>query len=205
MSMRHLRDVLVSWGPLGIFLVAAIESAGIPNPGGTDALLLLLAIARPQDAMLCAVLAAVGSLIGSVVFYELTRRGGEKFLAKYTAGSSGKKFREWFARYGLITVFVPALLPIPVLPYKVFAACAGAMGVPRYRFFTALAVARFPRYLALAYLGQQLGENSTAWLRDHVWHLVALAVLIAAALYALIRWTDARRPVSISQAGYNNK
>jgi membrane protein YqaA with SNARE-associated domain len=192
--MRHLRDVLVSWGPLGVFLLATVESAGIPNPGGTDALLLILAIARPQEAMLCALLAALGSLIGSAVFYEITRKGGEKFLAKYTAGSSGQKFSEWFSRYGLITVFIPALLPIPVMPFKVFAACAGVMGVPRFRFFLVLAVARFPRYFALAYLGQQLGENSTAWLKSHVWHLLALAAAIGIALYALVRWVDARRP-----------
>ena len=192
--MRHLRDVLVSWGPLGVFLLAAVESAGIPNPGGTDALLLLLAIARPQEALLAALLAAVGSLIGSVIFYEITRKGGEKFLAKYTAGANGQKFSEWFSRYGLITVFIPALLPIPILPFKVFAACAGVMGVPRFRFLLVLAVARFPRYLALAYLGQQLGENSTAWLKSHLWLLVAMAVFIAAGLYVLVRWVDARRP-----------
>ena len=187
--MRHLRDVLVSWGPLGILILATVESAGIPNPGGTDALLLLLAIARPQEAFL-----------GSAIFYEITRKGGEKFLAKYTAGSNGKKFREWFARYGLITVFIPALLPIPIMPFKVFAACAGVMCVPRYRFFVVLAAARFPRYLALAYLGQQLGENSTVWLKGHLWHLLALAVAIGLALYALVRWVDARRPAAVPEA-----
>jgi membrane protein YqaA with SNARE-associated domain len=201
--MRHLRDVLVSWGPLGVFVLASVESAGIPNPGGTDALLLLLAIARPNEAMLCAVLAAVGSLIGSEIFYEITRKGGEKFLAKYTAGNNGRKFREWFARYGLITVFIPALLPIPILPFKVFAACAGVMCVPRHRLLLVLAAARFPRYLALAYLGQQLGENSTAWLKGHLWHLLALAVAIGIALYGLVRWVDARRPVAIPEPDYH--
>jgi membrane protein YqaA with SNARE-associated domain len=198
--MRHLRDVLVSWGPLGVLILASVESAGIPNPGGTDALLLILAIARPQEAMLCAFLAAVGSLIGSSIFYEITRKGGEKFLAKYTAGANGRRFREWFARYGLITVFIPALLPIPILPFKVFAACAGVMCVPRYRLFLVLAAARFPRYLALAYLGQQLGENSTVWLKDHMWHLLAIAVAIGLALYALVRWVDARRPAAVPEA-----
>ncbi len=195
--MRHLRDVLISWGPLGLLVFAAIESAGIPSPGGTDALLLVLAIARPQEAMLCAVLATVGSLIGSVIFYEITRKGGEKFLMKYTSGASGTRFREWFARYGLITVFIPALLPIPILPFKVFAACAGVMSIPRRRLFIVLALGRIPRYFALAYLGQQLGENSTAWLKDHVWHLLAVAVAIGIALYALVRWVDGRRPVTI--------
>jgi membrane protein YqaA with SNARE-associated domain len=195
--MHHLRDVLVSWGPLGLLVFAAIESAGVPSPGGTDALLLVLAIARPQEAMLCALLATIGALIGSVIFYEITRKGGEKFLAKYATGAGGARFREWFARYGLITVFIPALLPIPILPFKVFAACAGVMSIPRRRLLIVLALGRVPRYFALAYLGQQLGENSTAWLKSHLWHLFALAIAIGIALYLLIRWVDARRPVTI--------
>ena len=195
--MRHFRDVLISWGPLGVFLLAVVESAGIPNPGGTDALLLILAIARPQQAMLCAALAVIGSLIGSAIFYEITRKGGVKFLAKYTSSPSGHKFRAWYERYGLISVFIPALVPIPVLPFKVFAACAGVMCVPRVRFFAVLAAARLPRYFALAYLGQQLGENSTTWLRAHVWYLGGVAVGIAMALYILVRWVDSRRPVTM--------
>ncbi len=195
--MRHVRDVLISWGPLGLLIFASIESAGIPSPGGTDALLLVLAIARPREAMLCAALATIGSLIGSFIFYEITRKGGEKFLMKYTSGANGTRFREWFARYGLITIFIPALLPIPILPFKVFAACAGVMSVPRRRLMVVLALGRIPRYFALAYLGQQLGENSTAWLKSHLWHLLALAAGIGIALYLLVRWVDARRPVTI--------
>jgi uncharacterized membrane protein YdjX (TVP38/TMEM64 family) len=93
----------------------------------------------------------------------------------------------WFQRYGLITVFIPGLLPLPFLPFKLFAACAGATCVPRWRFFLVLLVARIPRYFLLAYLGQQLGENSTAWLKSHGWHLAALAALLFLSLYALVR------------------
>jgi membrane protein DedA with SNARE-associated domain len=195
--MGHLRDVLVSWGPFGVFAIATIESAGIPNPGGTDALLLVLAIARPDLAMLCALLATMGSLAGSSIFYEITRAGGEKFLAKYTSGERGQRFRGWFDRYGLITVFIPALVPIPVLPFKVFAACAGVMKVKRAQFLSVLAAGRIPRYVGLAYLGQQLGENSSAWLKGHVWHMVAVALAISVGLYGLIQWADARRTATI--------
>ena len=104
------------------------------------------------------------------------------------------RLNRWIGR----AVFIPALLPIPILPFKVFAACAGVMCVPRLRFFLVLAVARIPRYLALAYLGQQLGENSTAWLKAHIWHLLALAAAIGLALYALVKWVDARRPAAAS-------
>ncbi len=73
--MHAFRDLLVSWGPIGIFVLAVVESAGIPNPGGTDALLLLLTIARPSDAVLCAVFAIVGSLIGSLIFLRDHEKG----------------------------------------------------------------------------------------------------------------------------------
>jgi membrane protein YqaA with SNARE-associated domain len=188
--MRHFRDVLISWGPLGILALSIVESAGIPNPGGTDALLLILTIARPWQATLCAALAIAGSLIGSFIFYEITKKGGEKFLLRYTSSGRGGRFRAWFQRYGLVTVFVSALLPVPIMPFKAFAACAGALGVKRRRFFAVLAVARIPRYAALAYLGAQLGENSTVWLRSHAWLLLSIAVALLLGLSLLIRWSD---------------
>ena len=188
--MHDFLEVLKSWGPLGVLALAVVESAGIPNPGGTDFLLLFIAAARPQDSMLTAWLAVAGSVIGSMIFFEILRRGGEKFMVKYTASGRGQRFRAWFLRYGLITVFIPAFLPIPILPLKVFAACAAAMGIPRMRFLMVMCLARVPRYLALAYLGAQLGAGSGAWLKGHVWHLLVFAALLAVALAMLARRAD---------------
>jgi membrane protein DedA with SNARE-associated domain len=191
--MHHVHDVLLSWGPLGVFLFALIESAGIPNPGGTDVFLLVLTIAH-ADPFLCASLAVMGSLIGSAIFFEITRRGGERVLARYVSSGRGHRFRIWFLRYGLVTVFIPALLPIPFLPFKVFAACAGALGVSRTRFMLVLASARIPRYAALAYLGAILGENSLHWISAHMWQFVAAAIVLSALLYMLIRFTGREQP-----------
>lgn len=185
--MQHFLELLKALGPVGVLVLAMVESAGIPNPGGTDFLLLFITAAQPQNAVLTAALAVVGSLTGSMFFFEILRRGGEKFLTKHTASGRGLRFRAWFLRYGMITVFIPAFLPIPILPFKAFAACAGAMGVSRKRFLLVLFAARLPRYGGLAYLGAKLGENSGAWLRGHGWYLLALAVLLAAALGLLAR------------------
>src|SRR5580704_17749459 len=111
--MHHLHDVLVSWGPLGLLIAATLENAGPPSPGGTDDFLLLLAAARPADAWLCAGLATLGSLIGSATFFVILRRGGERLLVKYTTSGRGVRFRHWARRYGLVTVFVSALVPLP--------------------------------------------------------------------------------------------
>jgi len=188
--MKRFGQLLVSWGPLGVLVLSFVESLGIPNPGGTDALLLLVAIERPDAAILCAILATVGSLLGSAVFYEIVRKGGDKFLLRYTLSGRGQRFRAWVHRYGMVTVFISALLPIPFLPLKVFCAFGCAMGVSRTRFMLVLAAARIPRYAALAYLGAQLGENSTAWIKGHTWHMGALAVALFAALYVLLKWND---------------
>jgi len=188
--MHHLLDLLKSWGPLGVFTVATVESAGIPNPGGTDFLLLFLTIERPETAFLGASLAVFGSLLGSLVFFEILRKGGEKYLARHTSSGRGARFRAWFMRYGLLTVFIPALLPIPILPFKAFAACACALGVTRTRFMLVLAAARIPRYFALAYLGSILGQNSPAWLKSHVWYMVAFAAVLFLSLFSFIRWSE---------------
>jgi membrane protein DedA with SNARE-associated domain len=192
--MRRFWNLVASWGPLGVFATALIESLGIPNPGGTDVLLLAVTIVRPESAVWCALLAVAGSLIGTAVFFEVMRRGGERFLAQRTSSGRGARFRKWFLRYGLVTVFIPGLLPIPFLPFKFFAACAGAMGVSRTRFLLVLLAARLPRYLGLAYLGAQLGENSFTWAKSHLWQLVAFAVILFMLLYALIRFAD-KKPV----------
>jgi len=175
---------------LGVFVLAFIESIGIPNPGGTDALLLLVAIARPDAAALCAILATAGSLLGSAVFYEIVRLGGDKFLLRHTLSGRGQRFRAWVHRYGMVTVFISALLPIPFLPLKVFCACACAMGVSRTRFMLVLAAGRIPRYAGLAYLGAKLGEHTSAWIQGHYWHMGALALALFAALYGLLKWND---------------
>jgi undecaprenyl-diphosphatase len=188
----RMHDTLVAWGPAGIFFAALIESMGVPNPGGTDALILLVSIAQPESAWVCALLATLGSLIGSAAFHFMVSKGGKALLAKQTATPRGTRLRSWFDRYGLASVFVCALVPIPVMPLKVMALCACALGVNRWRYLAVMMAARVPRYAAVAYLGAQLGENSNAWLRQHLWHLGAFALVLFVALFALLRFSEKR-------------
>lgn len=195
--MGRFRETLIAWGPLGIFAAALIESAGVPSPSGTDALILLVTIARPDSALLCAALAVLGSLIGCAIFHAIVSKGGEKLLNERTASPRGKKLRAWFLRYGLASVFVCALVPIPVMPLKVMALSACALGVSRTRYLAVMLAARVPRYGAMAYLGAQLGENSNAWLKAHLWHMGAGSLVLFIALYALLRASEKRQPAVI--------
>ena len=99
------------------------------------------------------------------------------------------KFRAWFQRYGLVTVFIPALVPMVPLPMKVFVLCAGALAVSPWTFLAVVAAGKVPRMFGLAYLGKSLGENSTQWLKDHRWHFVVGAVVLFITTLPMISYT----------------
>lgn len=187
--MKDLAAALVAWGPLGVLLLATLDSAGVPLPGGVDAALLLVSVLRPDKAWWAAAAAVAGSLAGNWILFSLARKGGEAYLATHTRSGNGLRLKRWFRRYGLVTVFVPALLVIP-LPMKIPVFCTAVFGVSRAKFLGVVAAARIPRYFALAWLGQQLGPDAGGWLKAHTWHLLAFAAALFAGLFLLIRLND---------------
>jgi len=197
--MRHIIQwfsavgaTLASWGPWGVFLLAFIDSAGIPVSVGMDALIILLGARAPERVWLGATLAVIGSLAGNVLLFLLARRGGARFMQRTPQPGKPAKFREWFERYGLVTVFVPALVPIP-LPLKVFVVSAGVLRTPLLPFVLVVLAARVIRYYGEAWLGLKLGEESADFLRRHVWELLGLAAGLFAFIYLLMRRSDRRR------------
>jgi membrane protein DedA with SNARE-associated domain len=190
--VRSLIDTLQAWGPPGVFLLALIDSAGVPLPLGVDALVTTLSALDAGQAPLVAALAAVGSVIGCMFMFLVARKGGELYLDRYTREGRGAKLRDWFRRYGLATVFVPVLIPVP-MPVKVPILCAGALAVPPWRFLGVVLAARIPRYSGLAYLGASLGDNAAPWLQSHAAHLGAAAVAALALMWLLLRKLDAGR------------
>ncbi len=190
--MKAFFNKLVALGPFGIFLVGIIDGAGLPNPSGPDIILLLYASQRPDTAFLAAALAVLGSVIGSYILFSIARKGGEVYLERHTERARGKKLRAWFQHYGLITVFIPAMIPIP-MPLKLFVICAGALGIRARAFLAVLALARIPRYFAIAYLGSKLGEESMGYLGKHKWDLVLIALGLMVFCFALVKFTDRMR------------
>jgi membrane protein YqaA with SNARE-associated domain len=190
--LHHLTDVLVAWGPAGILLLAVLDSSGVPVAGVFDALLIFIAVQRPSVAWLCAGLAVVGSTVGNTILYSAAHRGGRIFMERAAPAGRAARFREWFRRYGMATVFVPALIPIP-MPLKLFVISAGVLGTALGEFIGVVVVARVLRYFGEAWLGITLGRESTAFLRTHVWHFAAGAIVLFAAIYGFLLWRDKTR------------
>jgi len=201
--LQRLFDLLIALGPVGVCAIAALDSAGIPLPMGVDALLITVAVTSPQKASLAAILAVIGSAAGNAFLYSVARKGGEAYLDRHASSPRARRFREWFHQYGLITVFIPTVVPIVPLPLKVFVLSAGATGVPFRMFLLTILAGRLPRFFGLAYLGSQIGENSFAWLQAHSLHLAGVAAGLFVALFALVKFkqrrlrraAEAQRPV----------
>ncbi len=193
--MKAFFAKLVALGPLGVFLLALLDSTGIPLPGGVDALLVVVANQAPAMGYLCAILATAGSLIGSMILFSIAQKGGQKYLDKVAGGERGMRFRNWFARYGLVTVFVPCISVIP-MPLKAFVACAGVLGIRRTHFALTILAARIPRYFFLAWLGQEMGENALGWIKAHTLHFALGLGAMGLILYLLARAANQQQATS---------
>jgi membrane protein YqaA with SNARE-associated domain len=182
-------DALVAYGPYGLLVLSFIDSVGIPIATGMDALLILIAVKAPYSAPLAAAMAVVGSIGGNLILYLAARKGGRSFLAQSQKPGRAHRFRLWFERYGLITIFIPALLPIP-MPLKLFVASAGALGTKMRSFLGVVALARVLRFGGDSWLGVVVGESSAGFLKTHTWHFLIAAVVLFFALYLLVRLND---------------
>lgn len=154
--------------------------------GGVDALLVAISTNQPALAYVAALLAITGSITGSLILFFLARKGGEVLLSKHITTRRGAKMHLWFQRYGLATVFIPALSPVP-LPMKIPVFCAGALQVRILYFVAVVAAARTMRYIALAYLGRHYGLQAFQLLKTHGWQIGFWALAVSAAVSIALR------------------
>jgi membrane protein YqaA with SNARE-associated domain len=191
--LAKIAAALVTYGPWGVLLIGLIDSVGLPLPATMDALLIVIAVKAPERAYFAALMAIFGSLAGNVALFSGARYGLRRFTKAVPEPGNSQRFRKWFHRYGLLTVFIPAATPFLPLPLKVFVISAGALHTPLPKFMAVVALARTIRYFGDAYLGIKLGMDAQGFLQRNAWTLVGVALGVAFLIYVLIRWNDRRQ------------
>jgi membrane protein DedA with SNARE-associated domain len=198
--LHKVYNLLVAYGPVGVFLLSIIDSMGVPLPAAMDALVLTVAAGStraPSHAYFTALLAVLGSTGGNIFLFHAAQQGGRLFR-RQEQPRKPQRFRRWFQRYGLATVFVPAVVPIVPLPLKVFVISAGALHTPFLKFVVVILVARAIRYFGLAYLGLLLGSSAEGFLRQHGWFLGAALLVVMAGAYLGVRYYGNRQDSTMS-------
>ncbi|MEO7361613.1 MAG: VTT domain-containing protein [Gemmatimonadaceae bacterium] len=137
-------------------------------PGFVDVLFLPLAIAKPQNAYKLAVVAAAGTIIGSVGLYWV----GAVALAELSGPLAGwlgvgpkelTGMHQLLDRYGWFAIFASTISP---LSSKLTSVASGAFNVPFAAFAAALSAGRLARVFVFAYIVRHGGAQSVArWLR----------------------------------------
>jgi len=192
--LKTLADALIAFGPLGVLIAGFADSLGVPLPAVVDLYLLSVTIKTPQVGYFAALMALLGSAVGNYLLFHAARYGGNRLLkAEAPAESRREKFRQWFNRYGLLTVFIPAVVPFLPLPLKVFVLSAGAMKTPTGRFVAVVLAARVIRYFGMVLLAIRLGEGAHGFLMQNAWSMAAALIGMALALFWIVRRVDRRR------------
>ena len=179
----------MSWGPLGIFILSGLDSAGVPVPAAVDVLLLTLAAKDPAKAYFTALLTVIGSTAGCMFLFYAANKGGQAYLSRWPS-TRAATMSDWFERYGVATVFVTALVPIIPTPTKAFVVSSGVFGVRPLVFFLVVLLARILHYFGLAYFGIQLGDGAVDYLKSHGWHIAGFALCLSAALLVLLKISE---------------
>jgi membrane protein DedA with SNARE-associated domain len=142
-------------------------------------------------------MAVLGTAGGSITLFLAVRHGRRLFLKSEPPPGRRQRFERWFDRYGMLTVFIPAVVPVLPLPLKVFVVSAGALKTPFSKFLAVILLARVIRYFGEAYLGILLGEDAQTFLARHIWLILGIALALAGAAYVVIGMIGRRRETAV--------
>lgn len=137
--MPDFQSLLTHFGPWAVFVLVALESAGIPLPGETSLVAAAVLAGRSQDGAIGEIvgLAAAGAIFGDNVGFWVGRAFGLRLLVAHGSriGLDEDRLRlgqYLFLRYGGAIVFFGRFVAV----LRAFAAVlAGANKLPPSRFF----------------------------------------------------------------------
>ena len=184
-TIGHILAKYTAWilhvlGPLGmwgVFAIAFADSALLGMP--VDAIVAFYVYQNHRRMLLYVVMAALGSVIGSVPLYIIGYLGGEKVLRKRISEERFLRIHRSFQEHEFWALMFPAMLPPPT-PFKLFVLGAAVFEMRFRDFVAAMFAGRFLRFLVLSLLtlwfGPQIVELMGTVVRQHLsWLLGAIA------------------------------
>ncbi|MFS8085277.1 MAG: YqaA family protein [Acidobacteriota bacterium] len=173
-------------GP-AMILIGALDSSLLSLPEVNDYLVVARCYSHPRTVFFFPLFAAIGSVLGCLLLYTILSRGGRAVLHRRFRVEHVLRVERAYARFGILALAVPALLP-PPMPFKVFVATAGALQFPRRRFLLTIFLARTLRYYTEGILAVFYGERVLRFLKDNgllIVSIVAGVCVVGLAIYLL--------------------
>jgi membrane protein YqaA with SNARE-associated domain len=167
-------------------IVSFVESSFFPIP--PDAMLIPMALARPDRAYtyatVCTLTSVAGGVLGYIIGAALYDSVGQWLISLYGYGEKVEAFRESYRQYGAWIILLKGLTPIP---YKIVTITSGLAGYPVVPFILLSIVARGMRFYLVAILIHRYGERARTVIEKHLefWATIAAIVVVAGIVAAL--------------------
>lgn len=175
--LEALGRFFATFGAPGLFVICVLDSTFVPLPSSADALLIFLSMTNPHLMVFYVFLAVAGSTVGLLILYYISRRAGQRALARFSPAKQ-KRVKEWIDKYDMLSVLVACMLP-PPFPLKLFVITAGVFRFSVLRFTLAIIIGRVIRFLFLGYLAIRYGTQAIQILQKYYpWIGLGLVVLV---------------------------
>jgi membrane protein YqaA with SNARE-associated domain len=174
--MRTLALAASPRAPWWLAVIAFAESSFFPIP--PDALLVPMALARPERAWrlaaICTAASVTGGALGYAIGYFVFDQLARPLIELYGYGDRFAAFQELYGRYGLWVILIKGLTPIP---YKIVTIASGAARFDFWVFMAASIATRGARFFIVAALLRAFGTP----VRDFIERRLTLVTSLLAA------------------------
>jgi len=174
----YLRTLALAASPRAPWWLAVIsftESSFFPIP--PDALLVPMALARPDRAWrfaaICTIASVAGGALGYLIGYAVFDQLARPVIALYGYGDKFAAFQALYAEYGLWVILIKGLTPIP---YKIVTIASGAAHFDFWVFMLASILTRGARFFLVATLLHFYGDA----VRDFIDRRLTLVTTVVA-------------------------
>jgi len=167
-------------------IVSFVESSFFPVP--PDAMLVPMALARPDKAYffatICTLSSVAGGMLGYAIGYFLYESVGLWLMHLYGYGGKIEAFRQAYVEWGTWIILLKGLTPIP---YKIVTIASGFTGYPFIPFVLLSIVARGMRFFLVAFLIHRYGPQARAIIEERLgfWVTISSVTLLGGIIAAV--------------------
>lgn len=175
----------IEHGPLGLFILAIMESSFFPVP--PDFVMIPLCLAEPQKSLYYATICTVGSVTGAVFGWLIGRFGGEPIMRKIIGKEKLEKGKESLRKYDVLAIAIAGFTPVP---YKVFTIASGIIGMNLPKMLLVSVFARGGRFFLVGSLIYLYGDSAKLWINQNLeifTSVVGVLVILCVVLYFYIK------------------
>lgn len=192
---QHISAFFLSLGGIGLLLLGMLDSSILFLPLGNDLLVVALSAQHHDRVPYYVLLAAIGSTLGTLFTWWLSRRGGKEGLEHSISPRRIAYIERKVNQNGSAALAIASLMP-PPFPFTPFVMVAGALNYSVRKLLLVVGLSRAARFAILAGLAMWFGKrilNMASQPAVQIAVLSLVAVSIAGSAYSIWRWVKRSR------------